>query len=104
MALLTIALLLSTAVAQTPSAPVDPATITGPIRMKPSEIRAYNAGLAPNHPNYIRCVTEVATGTLAKKTRTCRTNQEWARLGADGNDKARALIDGARTGWTQGPD
>jgi hypothetical protein len=104
MSLLAAALLLSTATAETPPPPVDPATITGPIRMKPSEIRAYNANLTPDHPNFIRCTVEVATGTLAKKVRTCRTNQDWARLGADGNDKARSLVDSARNGWTQGRD
>lgn len=102
MALLAAALLLSAAAAATPSASTEPATITGPIRMKPSEIRAYNSTLTPDHPNYIRCTVEVPTGTLAKKVRTCRTNQDWARLNADGNDKARRLLDAARNGWTDG--
>ena len=104
MALLAAAFLLSTTMAATPTPSADPATIAGPIRMKPSEIRAYNATLTPDHPNYIRCTTEVVTGTLAKKVRTCRTNQNWARIGADGNDKARRMVESAGSGWTQGKD
>ena len=76
------------------SAPV----VTGPILMKTSEIRASNAALTPDHPNYIRCVRDAETGSLVKRTRTkvCRTNQEWALLETNGNDNARDTADRIR--------
>ena len=72
--------------------------ISGPVVMKTSEIRAYNAVLTPDHPNYIRCVRDAETGSLVKRTRTkvCRTNQEWARLEANGNENARDTADRIR--------
>lgn len=72
--------------------------VTGPILMTTSEIRAYNATLTPDHPNYIRCVRDAETGSLVKRTRTkvCRTNQEWARLETNGNDNARDTADRIR--------
>lgn len=72
--------------------------ITGPILMKASEIRAYNATLTPDHPNYIRCVRDAETGSLVKRSRAkvCRTNQEWARLDANGNENARDTADRIR--------
>jgi hypothetical protein len=77
--------------------------VKGPIKMKPSEIRAYNANLSPDHPNYIRCVREVDTGSLAKRTTSCRTNAEWRRVELIGNEDASRLIEKIQTsGSTRG--
>jgi hypothetical protein len=84
------------------AAPTDPALVSGPVKMKPSQIREYNASLSPDHPNYIRCVTETVTGTLARKVKTCRTNQDWERVGTVGNDAARGIVEPAQRGFTNG--
>ncbi|MEY4237541.1 MAG: hypothetical protein RL339_142 [Pseudomonadota bacterium] len=76
--------------------------ITGPIVMKQSEIRAYNARLAPDHPNYIRCARDGETGSLVKAKRVCRTNQEWDRIDAAGNNVAREAVESMQKGWTSG--
>lgn len=90
--------------AANPAAPEPPSPLltAGPIKMKASEIRKYNARLSSDHPNYIRCRSEVATGTLAKKIKTCRTNEDWARVNAVGNDAARAIVEPAQRGFTNG--
>lgn len=85
--------------ASAPTTPV-PALITGPIKMKQSEIRAYNARLASDHPNYIRCAREGETGSLVKGKKVCRTNQEWDRLDAEGNNIAREAVESLQKGWT----
>ena len=94
MLILTAILILTSA----PAAADTPPLITGPIKMKQSEIRAYNATLTPDHPNYIRCVRDAETGSLVKRSRAkvCRTNQEWARFEANGNENARDTADRIR--------
>ena len=62
-------------------------------RMTPSEIRANNAGLARNHPYYIRCQSRDETGSLAKKIRSCRTNIAWERAFIVGNQNARDTME-----------
>lgn len=84
------------------TAATEPETISGPIKMKPSEIRAYNAKLRKDHPNYIKCARVEETGSLVKRTTVCRTNEEWTRIEARGNDDARDTVDGLRKGWTNG--
>ncbi|PLK27270.1 hypothetical protein [Novosphingobium sp. TH158] len=79
-----------------------PELTTGPIKMKPSEIKAYNASLTKEHPNYIRCRRERETGSLVKGKMTCRTNQEWARIEGIGNDSAREAVEGLQKGWSNG--
>lgn len=75
---------------------------TGPVKMKPSEIRAYNAHLPKDHPNFIRCKRESETGSLAKRVSTCRTNEEWARVETQGNNNARDAVEGLQKGWSRG--
>lgn len=89
-----LATILVLASAPAASAPV----VTGPILMKTSEIRAYNATLTPDHPNYIRCVRDAETGSLVKRSRAkvCRTNQEWEQVDANGNENARDTADRIR--------
>lgn len=83
-------------------APVATDTLHGPITMKPSQIREYNRALSRDHPNYIRCTMAEETGSLVKRQSVCRTNQEWSRLAAQGNDNARELLDSMQKGWTRG--
>lgn len=80
----------------------EPELITGPITMKPSEIRAYNASLPRDHPNYIRCTTEEETGSLVRKRSTCRTNAEWRRIEDGGERAAREMVEELQKGWTKG--
>ena len=40
-----------------------------PSEMTPTEIKAYNADIDPNHPYYIKCRKTEVLGSLAKKLR-----------------------------------
>jgi hypothetical protein len=82
------------------TAAAEPQVIQGPVVMKASEIRAYNARLAPDHPNYIRCNRVEETGSLVRKTKICRTNQEWARIEGAGNREARESVENLQKGWS----
>jgi len=64
-----------------------------PSEMTSSEITAYNLGLEDVHPNYIRCRKTVVIGSLVKKQRVCRTNQQWRVAIETGNTNARAMAD-----------
>jgi hypothetical protein len=61
--------------------------------MTPTEIRAYNAGLDITHPYYIRCRKDPVMGTLVRKLRVCRTNEEWKRFLAQGEASGREILD-----------
>lgn len=79
-----------------------PEVVSGPVRMTAAEIRAYNAHLNREHPNYIRCARVEETGSLVRKKSICRTNQEWARIEDGGNRDAREAVEGLQKGWTNG--
>ena len=64
-----------------------------PSLMTPTEIRAYNTGLDLSHPYYIRCRKDAVVGSLARKLRVCRTNEEWKRFREMGNDSGREILD-----------
>lgn len=64
-----------------------------PSLMTSTEIRAYNEGLDLAHPYYIRCKKDPMSGSLVRKLRVCRTNEEWKRFAAAGNDNAREILD-----------
>ena len=64
-----------------------------PSLMTATEIRAYNDGLDTAHPYYIRCRKDPVVGSLVRKLRVCRTNQEWKRFSAMGNDSGREIMD-----------
>ncbi|PKB13948.1 hypothetical protein B0I00_2576 [Novosphingobium kunmingense] len=68
-----------------------------PKEMKQSEIRAFNAKLAKDHPYYIRCVREPETGTLVARKMSCRTNGQWAVSAESGNREARDIMDEMRS-------
>jgi hypothetical protein len=68
-----------------------PAGTSGPVAMTARQIRTYNAALSRDDPAYIRCERQLETGSLVKKTRLCRTNAEWRRVGDIANDTARDM-------------
>lgn len=64
-----------------------------PSLMTSTEIRAYNQGLDNSHPYYIRCRKDAVVGSLVRKLRVCRTNEEWKRFAEMGNDNGREVMD-----------
>lgn len=60
-----------------------------PKTMNMREIKAFNAKLAKDDPNYIRCVSTLETGSLVRRTYSCRTNKQWAMADKTGNQNAR---------------
>jgi hypothetical protein len=91
MSMLAAILVLSSAPAQ-----AEPAVVTGPIVMKQSEIKAYNANLPRDHPNYIRCVRYAAPGSLVANKQTCRTNAQWVIANRIGEQNARDTAESMR--------
>ena len=74
-----------------------------PSEMTPTEIKAYNADIARNHPYYIVCRKTETMGSLVKKLRVCRTNEQWKEASAKGNENTREMVEGfARSGGTNG--
>lgn len=74
----------------------------GVVRLKASQIRAYNKGLAKDHPAYIRCESQPVTGSIAMRRKVCRTNKEWDRIITQGNEEARGFVNDMNKGWTNG--
>ena len=64
-----------------------------PSLMTSTEIAAFNQGLEQSHPYYIKCRKIEETGSLVKKARVCRTNEDWKMSSANGNQKARDTIE-----------
>jgi len=74
-----------------------------PSEMTPTEIKAYNADIDKSHPYYITCRKAEVIGSLARKLRVCRTNEQWKESSARGNDNARETLEGfARSGGVNG--
>ena len=72
-----------------------------PSEMTPTEIKAYNADIDKAHPYYITCRKTEVIGSLARKLRVCRTNQQWKEASARGNENSRDLVEGfGRSGGT----
>ncbi|WP_226016197.1 hypothetical protein [Novosphingobium sp. FKTRR1] len=67
-----------------------------PRRMTQSAIREHNTGLDRKDPNYIRCVREDETGSLVKKSVSCRTNAQWDASFKDGNQNAHDTYEAMR--------
>ena len=61
--------------------------------MTGTEIKAYNVGLAPTHPDFIKCRKIEEVGSLVKKARVCHTNEQWKQLWAQGNQDSRDTMD-----------
>ncbi len=60
-----------------------------PSAMTPTEINAYNEGLAVSHPQYIKCRKTLEIGSLVKKNRVCYTNEKWKQVIANSSQNAR---------------
>lgn len=76
--------------APTAATPVDRAPPDrAPSLMTSTEIKAYNEGLAMTHPYYIKCRKIEEIGSLVKKARVCRTNEQWKQAWVQGNQNAR---------------
>ena len=74
-----------------------------PSEMTPTEIKAYNADIDKTHAYYITCRKTEVIGSLARKLRVCRTNQQWKEASAKGNDSTRETVEGfARSGGRNG--
>ena len=72
-----------------------------PSEMTPTEIKAYNADIDAGHPYYIKCRKSDTMGSLVKKLRVCRTNEQWKEASSKNNDYTRETLEGmARTGGT----
>lgn len=71
------------------SAAADPVAEPDPKSMNMREIKAFNAKLPKNHPYYIRCVSALETGSLVKRTYSCRTNKQWQLADQTANQNAR---------------
>jgi hypothetical protein len=67
-----------------------------PSEMTPTEIRAYNADIDASHPYYIKCRKTEVIGSLARKLRVCRTNQQWKEASAKGNENAADTLEAMR--------
>ena len=64
-----------------------------PSEMTPTEIKAYNADIAKTHPYYITCRKTEVIGSLARKLRVCRTNEQWKESSVKGNQNARDTLE-----------
>ena len=70
-----------------------------PSEMTHSEIKAHNASVNPDDPTYIKCRKTEVIGSLARKVRVCRTNEQWKLATANGNQDTRDMVEGfARSG------
>ena len=56
-----------------------------------------NAPVGADDDTTIKCRSIAVTGSLVKKTRTCKTIAEWRRLRERGSDVAREIVDYSRT-------
>ena len=64
-----------------------------PSLMTSTEIAAFNQGLEQTHPYFIKCRKIEETGSLVKKARVCRTNEQWKISSTIGNQNARDTVD-----------
>ena len=93
-----IALALSAMAAPTAATATDSAERRPPLdrpasTMTGTEIKAYNQGLDPIHPDFIKCRKIEEIGSLVKKARVCHTNDEWKQLWVQGNQDSRDTVD-----------
>jgi hypothetical protein len=64
-----------------------------PSAMTNAAIAEHNKELDLRHPDFIKCRKIEIIGSLAKKARVCRTNEEWAASWKKGNTNARDTAD-----------
>lgn len=71
-----------------------------PLYAKPPATQSPSDGkLDRKDPNYIRCVSQVETGSLVKKKRICRTNAEWSKSDGAAHDEADDILSRTRQGF-----
>lgn len=68
-------------------------TEPNPKAMSQKEIREFNSKIPREHPFYIRCVKSDETGSIARKSYSCRTNQQWKLAHDTGNQTARDTVE-----------
>ena len=73
-----------------------------PKAMSRAEIAAFNAKLTRTHRYYIRCRRTEETGSLVKKTYSCRTNEQWGLAERVGNDNARDAVEAMKGKYMSG--
>lgn len=73
-----------------------------PREMSRSEISKFNEKLSRTHPYYIRCVRAEETGSLVKKTYSCRTNEKWEIAERIGSQNARETVEAMQKSSTNG--
>ena len=61
--------------------------------MSIKEIRVHNASLTSKHPQFIVCKRQSVTGSLAKKTRTCLTNEVWEKRADSAREFTARVMD-----------
>ena len=61
--------------------------------MSIKDIRIHNASLTAKHPQYIVCKRQSVTGSLAKKTRTCLTNEVWQQRADSAREFTSRVMD-----------
>jgi hypothetical protein len=64
-----------------------------PSAMTNVEIAAHNEGLELRHPDFIKCRKIDMIGSLVKKARVCRTNEQWTKSWQNGNQNVRDTAD-----------
>ncbi len=64
-----------------------------PSLMTSTEIAAFNKGLGNSHPYFIKCRRLDETGSLVRKARVCRTNEQWTRASSNNNQNARETVE-----------
>lgn len=60
-----------------------------PSAMTNAEIAEHNEGLDLRHPDFIKCRKLDVIGSLVKKARVCRTNEQWTASWQKGNQNVR---------------
>lgn len=73
-----------------------------PREMSRSEISKFNEKLDRTHPYYIRCVRTLETGSLVKKSYSCRTNEKWEISEKVGSQNARDTVEAMQKSSTNG--
>ncbi|WP_298189540.1 hypothetical protein [Novosphingobium sp.] len=88
-------LLALAAAAATPALPAAelPTLEKDPTVMSQSEIRAFNKGRLATDRDFIRCVRREETGSLVRRSFTCHTVEQWAKMDQQGNQNARDTYD-----------
>lgn len=94
-------LLLLVAAETTIAAPVE-IEEPNPKAMSRAEIAKFNAKLARTHRFYIRCRRTEETGSLVRKTYSCRTNEQWGLAENTGNDNARETVEAMKGKYMSG--